>query len=292
MSRRLTLYLMAFGTVVLWGASFPLTKAALAWTGPTALAFLRWAISAALLTAWLAHRRKLPQVVPLLREQWRTVAWVSFTGITLYYFLENLAMRFTTATNAGVLSNLTPVLIVVIGALLLHEGMNGIEWGAALTAFVGAGLVSLGSGHLSIGGAGLLGDVLMVIAGFFGAVYSIGGKQLSERYPADVVIAVVATAGALFLLPLALFEGLRLNLPPEAWAMLLLLGLGSGALANLWWLSLLAKISASRAALALFLIPVVAAGLSVTLLHEPVTLTIVLGAALVLGGMLVAQRYA
>ncbi len=291
MSRRLVLYLLALGTVFFWGASFPLTKAALAWTGPTAIAFLRWALSAVLLAAWLAQQRKLPQAAALMRERWRTVTWVAFIGITLFYFLENLALRFTTATNAGVLSNLTSVFLVLIGTLLLHERLKGIEWAALAAAFVGAGLVSLGSGHFSLGGTGLLGDALMVIAGFFGAVYSVGGKQLSERYPADVLTAVISAVGALFLLPVALLEGLRLDLPLSAWGALLLLGLGAGALANLWWLHLLAKIPASRAALALCLIPVISAVLSVTLLHEPVTLTIALGAALVLGGMLVAQRY-
>jgi chromosome segregation protein len=50
---RFTLYAMALGSVVLWGASFPLTKVAMAEIGPTSLAFLRWTISAAVLFAWL-----------------------------------------------------------------------------------------------------------------------------------------------------------------------------------------------------------------------------------------------
>ena len=43
--RLLPLYLLALGTVILWGASFPLTKAALDYLGPTTIAFLRWTIS-------------------------------------------------------------------------------------------------------------------------------------------------------------------------------------------------------------------------------------------------------
>ncbi len=43
---RLVLYLLGLGTVTFWGASFPLTKAALDYTGPTAIAFLRWTMSA------------------------------------------------------------------------------------------------------------------------------------------------------------------------------------------------------------------------------------------------------
>ena len=132
----------------------------------------------------------------------------------------------------------------------------------------------------------------MVVASFFGAVYSVGGKRLTTRYPADVVITVVAAVGALFLLPLALIEsggagGFAVDvlaLPWQAWAGLLLLGLGSGALANLWWLQLLSHTDASRAALVLFLVPVVSTTLAVLWLGEPLTPTIVLGALVGAGG--------
>lgn len=293
---RFVLYAMALGTVTLWGASFPLTKAALDYTGPTAIAFLRWIISALFLVGWLAlSGRKEPAaglktMKELLAARWRTVVWVAMVGITLFYFLENLALRYTTATNAGVLSNLTSVFMVFIGALLLHERLSRIEWLALAAAFSGSALVSQGAGHLSLGGPGLKGDALMIAATLFGAIYSIGGKGLSERYPATVVTTAVSTAGSLFLLPLALAEGLRLDLPLAAWGAIALLGIGAGALANLWWLELLARTTASRAALVLFLVPVISATLSVTFLREPVTPLLVLGSVLVLAGMLVVQR--
>ena len=293
---RLVLYVMALGTVTLWGASFPLTKAALNYTGPTAIAFLRWMVSALFLVGWLALASRRPSapglktMKELLAARWRTVAWVALLGITVFYFLENLALRYTTATNAGVLSNLTSVFMVFIGALLLRERLTRVEWLALMAAFAGSVLVSQGSGHLALGGPGLIGDALMIAATVFGAVYSIGGKGLSERYPATVVTTAVAAAGALFLLPLALIEGLRLDLPLPAWGAIVLLGIGAGALANLWWLELLARTTASRAALALFLIPLVSASLSVAFLHEPMTPLLVLGSALVLAGVLAVQR--
>jgi drug/metabolite transporter (DMT)-like permease len=295
---RLKLYAIALGAVTLWGASFPITKAALDYTGPTAVAFLRWAISAAVLGLCLAMvgrrnpEQSLTEAGRMLRLRWRTVAWVAFVGISLFYFLQNLALRYTTATNAGVLANLTSVFMVLIGATLLRERLKPVEWAALVAAFVGSALVSQGAGHLQIGGPGLLGDAMMVVAAFTGAVYSIGGKGLSERHPPVVVMTVVAAAGALFLLPVALIEGLNLAMPLRGWALVALLGFGSGALGNLLWLSLLRELPASRAALTLFLIPLIAATLSVTLLGEPVTLLLVIGAGLVLGGVALAQRRA
>jgi drug/metabolite transporter (DMT)-like permease len=304
--QRITLYLIAFGSVALWGASFPLTKTALAEVGPTSLAFLRWTISAIVLFAWMvviAARQSsravgltpaaaLPHVglSALFRQHAFTLVWVALTGITLFYFLENVALRYTTATNASVLSNFTSLFIVLISALVLRERLLWVEWAAMGLAFSGAVLVSLGASRVSFGGQSLIGDALMVAASFFGAIYSIGGKRLSEQHDPLAVTTLIAMLGAAFLFPLALLEGLHLDLSVTGWGLILLLGIGSGALANLWWLMLLRRVRASRAAAALLVIPVVSAALSVTLLREPLTAPTIIGAALVLAGVVFVQR--
>ncbi|MGC8779725.1 MAG: DMT family transporter [Anaerolineae bacterium] len=293
----MSLYLMAFATVALWGASFPLTKAALEWVGPTAIAFLRWSISAAALFGWLAHRGRLGEAWALLRLQAGRVLWVALTGITLFYFLENSALRFTTATNAGVLSNLTSVFMVLIAAFWLRERPRAIEWGAMATAFAGAALVSQGAGHLTIASAGWLGDGMMIVATLFAAFYSIGGKKLVETHAAEIVLADVALAGAVMLLPLTVWEadgpaGLAalFHLPAGAWIALLLLGLGAGALANIWWLRILGATTAARAGMTLFLIPIISTLVSVLALGESLTLLVVIGGGLVLLGVALVER--
>ena len=297
MRHRFTLYLMALATITLWGASFPLTKAALEWAGPTSIAFLRWVISAVFLLGWLAKTRQLDAARSLMRRHAFTAAWVAMSGITLFYFLENLALQYTTATNAGVLANLTSVFMVLIGTLWLHERLNGVEWGAMVLAFIGAMLVSQGAGHLTLASAGLRGDVLMVVATLFAAIYSIGAKRLVASYEPVVVTAVVAILGALFLFPLTIWEvgGLAgvpslLTLPPVAWLALLLLGLGAGALANIWWMRILGSTTAVRAGMTLFLIPVISTTLSVVALGETLTLVALIGAALVLVGVALVER--
>ena len=122
----------------------------------------------------------------MLRRDIHAAVWVALTGITFYYFLENLALRYTTATNAGVLSNFIPVFLVLIGTLWLGERLGGV-WGlgrAGGSLQWAAAIVSQGAGHLTLAGAGLAGDLLMLAASFLGAVYSVGGKGLTAHYPA------------------------------------------------------------------------------------------------------------
>jgi drug/metabolite transporter (DMT)-like permease len=282
---------MGLGTVFLWGASFPLTKAALDYLGPTSIAFLRWLLSSAVLCLWLARRGRLPAAVAVVRQDGLRALWVALTGITLFYYLENTALAYTTAINAGVLANLTTVFMVLLGTLWLGERLTRLEWMAIGAAMLGAVLVSQGAGHLTLNETGLIGDLLMVLATLFAAIYSVGSKRLVERHRADAVLTVVAIAGTAMLFPLALNEGIQLDLPWQVWASLALLGVGSGALANLWWLQLLSFLEASRAAMMLLLIPIVSTATAVILLGEPLTPMVVLGATLVIAGVLVVETH-
>jgi len=289
-TQRLIRYAMIGVMVFLWGVSFVVTKIALDWLGPTALAFLRWTITSGVLLGWLVMSAKLPPLGALLRRDGWSLAGGAVLGITLYYATANLALRYTTATNAGVLSNLISVFLALLATVWLHERLAPVEWLALAAAFGGAVLVSQGAGHLRLGGSGLRGDLLLVLAAVFGAVYSLDGKRLLASYPVDVVTTGFALLGALFLLPAALWEGLSLNLPPAAWAAILFLGLGSGALANLLWMYLLATTNASRAGMTLFLIPVTSTALAVIVLHEPLTPVIVFGAGLVLTSVAIVEQ--
>jgi hypothetical protein len=104
---------MGLGTVFLWGVSFPLTKAALDYLGPTSIAFLRWTLSSAVLFIWLARRGRLPAASAVVRRDGLRALWLALAGITLFYYLENTALTYTTAINAGVLANLTTVFMVL-----------------------------------------------------------------------------------------------------------------------------------------------------------------------------------
>src|SRR5512138_167952 len=79
---RLVNYALGIAIAGLWGASFPMTKAALDYMGPMGIAFVRWAIAAAVLLGWVAVRGKLGLTVRLARTDGLRVVWLALTGIT------------------------------------------------------------------------------------------------------------------------------------------------------------------------------------------------------------------
>ena len=190
----------------------------------------------------------------------------------------------------GLLINFTTVFIAVLSVLWLGEKLPRSALAGIIVSFAGAVLVSLPNGGLRLERANLLGDGLTLLAALCAAIYTVHGKRVVARYSPTVVTALATGCGAAFLMPLAAWEGLALPRSWEVCTALLTLGLGSGALANLWWWRILKRVDAARAGTYLLLVPVVSTLLAVLALKETLPGLAPIGALLVLVGVYMTQR--
>ncbi len=285
-------YLAATGAAILWGASFLLTKIVLTQSGPMAAAALRWGVAAiALMALGVATGRGRETLRQALRRDIWTFLGLGLVGIGLFYTLQNLALVYTTSVDVGLIMNGFPVLTAVLGVRLLGEQFTPRSAGGLVLATIGVTLI----GMASLAGAGaaararLLGDLLAVLATFFGALYIVGGKRAVSTYDPLTVTALTGLFGALMLIPIAAWEGVPPRLSAGVWAALLALALGSGAGANwLWWFAA-ARLPVSRAGVFLYITPLVSTVLGVAVLSEPLTVATAAGAGFVIGGVMLVQ---
>ncbi|NOZ27157.1 MAG: DMT family transporter [Chloroflexi bacterium] len=287
---RFRVYALALLVCTLWGASFVLTKVALEELGPFAVAFGRWSLAVLVFALYLPLMGYTSEVRRALHERWRAFAWLGLVGICLFYVLQNFGLRFSTAVNVGLVINVTSIFIAILGVWWLGERLERHAVLGIVVSFVGVSLVSLQGGRLALGGRSWLGDGLTVLAALCAAVYSVYGKRVVAQYSPAVVTGLAALFGAVFLLPLAMWEGWTWPISVRAQGALWVLGFGSSALANLWWWKVLEQSDASRAGTYLFLIPIISTFLAVVFLGEPFTWMTALGAALVLGGVMLTQH--
>lgn len=94
------------GAVVFWGTSFAATKTALDSFAPMTVIWLRMCVAAIVIAPFLAR-------IP--RPRYRTGDWklLAVSGLFIpcfYYLLEGYAIRFTTSSQAGVVSAVVPLL--------------------------------------------------------------------------------------------------------------------------------------------------------------------------------------
>src|SRR5687767_3740001 len=96
--------------MLVWGASVPVSKAAVAEVPPLLLAWLRFAIAALLLwPAYRARRRAGAAAVAV-----RASLGLGLTGIALYYLGYNVGLQYTSATHAALIMSATPAMTLVL----------------------------------------------------------------------------------------------------------------------------------------------------------------------------------
>ncbi len=99
----------------------------------------------------------------------------------LYFALENYGVQYTSASLAGMLSSIGPVIATLLGAIFLREKPTWKQWVFMFVSIAGVLLVSTGGGNT---GSTLLGIVCLLAAYLLGGVYALLIRGCSDRFTA------------------------------------------------------------------------------------------------------------
>lgn len=277
-------YAQVAAAAVLWG-TIGLAARRLFAAGLTPLQAAAWRAAGAfvlLLVLSLALNPSALRVerrdIPLLAAY----AAVSVAGFMTIYFT---AIGLTTVATAAVLLYTAPAWVVLMARALFGEPMTPMKTAAVGLTFAGCVLVvgAVGPGAVRLTPAGLLAGLG---AGLTYALYSIFGKTALRRL--SPLTTVVYTLGFGALLLMTATRGLP-PLPPGSLAPLGYVIVGPTAMAYLLYIGGLRWVEAGRASVVATLEPVVAALAGALVLREPFGAAQWIGAALVIGGVVLVQ---
>jgi drug/metabolite transporter (DMT)-like permease len=283
-------FLMLIATFC-WAANIVAGKLVLHSMSAMALAQVR-VTCAAILFAIVFFMARGRAALRLTRREWGFVALTAFFGITLnqIFFIGGIGR--TSAAHSGLIVALGSVMVLVLSCALRLEPLTMIKTVGAVVSLAGVGVLTAGKGaHTS--GATWLGDMLVLAGSAAFAYYTILLKEVADRFDALTINTLVFGFGAVFMLPFSVREIVRVRwraLPTEAWwgiAFMVILGT---VVSYLIYAFALTELTASRVAAFGYLQPVIAAGLGIWLLSEYVTLRIIVGGALILLGVYLAER--
>lgn len=267
----------------IWGASFMFIEVALRDLKPSVVMEGRTAVSALVLVPLLILLRR-GRVLDDLRA-------VAVPGAILG--VANTALPFTliawgqTHVDSGVaaIANASSAIWVALLAIpfLPSERSSGLKLAGIALGLVGVGV--LAGADPSTGTWAILGTLAVVLASI---CYAASNIWIQPRFPTDRTVALITVsmaAGALALLPLALFQ-----LPSERPGWKALGSVGALAVAGtavglLLYYRMLELYGSARAILVTYLAPVAALAFGVTLLDEPLTAAKLVGLTLILGGV-------
>ena len=279
-------------TALLWSSNFVIGRAVRDDVSPTALNFLRWAIALVILVPITLGDLRTHRMV--LASNWKLIAALGFTGIAAFQTLCYVALTKTTAMNTVLLLSLAPLAIVALSWLALGERVNRSQALGLATSLGGAAVLILHGNLATLADLDLnAGDLWMLVAVVLWAVYSV----LLRRRPAEVPPLALHTtsvaAGTLWMLPVfgwQAADGAGLPTSLTAWIAIGFIAVFSSALAHALWVRGVASIGPSRAGVFIHLLPLFGALLAITFLGERFATYHAIGAALVLGGVVLTSR--
>jgi drug/metabolite transporter (DMT)-like permease len=282
-------HLVLLSVVVLWAGAFAAIKQLLdAGLSSPQIAGVRFLMAAPGFAYLLYRAGGLPAIS---RGDLARVAVAGLCWVAVYHLALNQGELHTTAGTSAVIVGTAPGMTLGLAVLLGLERFSGWRLAGLAIAFGGVVVaVTLGSGQgLSVGN--LAGPLLVLVAAASFAVYNVIVKPLMARAGTIAISSAASLIGMLPLLPLlGTSGGAGLgSISAGSWLLLAYLGLACTLFAYVAWTMALGHVDASRAVAYLYGVPPLAVLIGAATLSEHVTIWLVLGAGLVVGGVAVAQ---
>jgi drug/metabolite transporter (DMT)-like permease len=287
-SRPLAIVLLLIA-ILIWGGAYVVTKGGLSELPPMMFALLRYGVASIVLVPLALGRgglAKLPPPVP-----WKTLIMMAISGVSLYYFLFNGALFYTTASQVALIQSSFPAIVAIMAVLWLRERLSRRRILGIVLAIAGVVLIVARSEADASARDPVLGNLLAFASVLAWSVYTMLAKRLAKA-DAIAVTAVVAVLGTIMLVPAALIEKGDISLASistDGWLRIIYLGALASAAAYLLYNRALRDIDASLAGTFVNLSTVLGVIAGVIFLDESITPLAILGGAMVLGGVWVSS---
>lgn len=272
-----------------WGSSYLFIKIGVdAGLQPFTLVMLRLLIGSALLgTVVLIARERLPRE----RRFYAHISVVGFFGIALPFVLITFAETSVDSALAAVLTAPVPLFVIPFAALLLpEEGLTVNKVIGVVIGLIGVAVL-VGFDPAQLGTNDFFAEIILIAAAISYAIGGVYARRFVQGYrPMIPALFEVFTAFVMVAVLAFIFERpLSASLNSDAIIAVVWLGLIGSGLAFLAFFRLLGRWGAARTSLVAYLLPVWGIILGAIVLHEQIPPQLLLGTALVIGGIAIVN---
>jgi drug/metabolite transporter (DMT)-like permease len=267
---------------LMWGTSFLFIEIALEAVSPTVVAWARVLFGAVALGCLRAARQ------PVTRADWPMIAVLGLVWLGVPFVLFPLAQRSIDSSLAGMINGATPLFTVLIAVVWTRRLPASYQRVGLLVGF--AGVVAVNWPAVQGADATTVGVALAVLAAvFYGVAFNIAPPLQARSGTLPVIwraqlVALVALSGP------AAVDRSGWGWSWSAWSALVALGVLSTGVAFAAFVTLIARVGATRGSVAVYFIPIVAIVVGVVFAAETVEVVSLVGTGLVLVGAWLTSR--
>lgn len=294
MSNRLSsivVYLSVTTAVMLWGFSFIWTNSLLRQNFPVySLVFFRMTFAAIILTVLTVSTKRLEKIKK------PDILWfllLVFLEPFIYFLGETMGLKILNSpTLSSIIVSTIPLFALIAGIIFFKERVSKLNIFGILLTLPGILMVVFEKGGVSVDH--YMGIVYLMIAVFAAVGYSVVVRKLADKYSTFTIVTYQHFLGALYFLPLFLFNDFKdfsvTDLHAGILKPLLFLSVLCSCLAFVLFINSIKALGVARANIFTTLVPAISAFGAYIIGQEDMSFRKIIGIGVVIAGVIMAQK--
>ncbi len=291
MSKRTLAILAAIGATIIYGINHTLAKGVMPihvkpfgfiFIRVTGAAILFWGIS------FFGPKEKIE------RRDWLRILVCSILGMVINMLAFFKGLDLSTPINSAVLVTITPIIVVVLSALLIKEKITLLKGSGVFLGFIGALALVLFGGEIRQDAPNIpLGNALFILNAISYGAYLIVAKSLIERYHPITVMKWLFTIAVIINLPITYSEFSEIQwsqMPLNVYGVIAFVVIGTTFLTYLFNIYALTQLKASTLGAFVYIQPLIGILFALITGKDYLTLIKTLAIGLVLVGVYLATK--
>jgi drug/metabolite transporter (DMT)-like permease len=285
---QLIVYGKAMLAMLFWAVTFVWIKVAYAADyRPYEITFLRLLLAVVLLFTVILLSKKKERME---RKDVLHVMLVAFCEPFAYFVGEANGMQYVSPTLGSLIISLIPIVTAVGAWFLLRERISPLLVLGLVISTGGVVLMSLGESDMQ---ATLKGILFLLLAVFAGMFYGITVRRLTLKYSALTIVSMQSLFGLLYFTPLVIYYDLGhfITMQQDAMGLLTIAAMSVFASVGAFMLytGVIRDLGVIKSNIFTNLIPVFTSILAFFILDTSITLRVLAGLSLTIGGLLLSQ---
>lgn len=277
---------------LLWSVNMVIASGIKGHIPPIGLAFWRWTIACIVLAPFAV--KSTIESFTIIKRHIRYLMLTAVLGVTIFNTLIYFAGKTTNAFNLSLIAISIPLFIVALSRILFKEKVSTIKIVGIVIIITGVlVLITKGSLQTFLDINFTIGDLLMLLACFFFAYYTILVRQKPDELTAKVFLFSVFVIGTIFLLPFYIWEHLfykKVFFDTKMALATSYLGIFASLVSYYLWNEAIQLIGTSKTALIYYLIPVFSGILAYIFLGQAIVSTQIISMGIIIIGLLITNR--
>ncbi len=286
MSSTIKAHLALFTVALIYGGNYSIAKVVLDGEYLQPLPFIVLRAGCGMLLFWIFHTLFVHE--RLARKDLLRVIICGAFGVAINQTFFFSGLKYTTPINASLIMTMTPILVLIISALLLGERINLRKIVGIILGAIGAILLISYGKVIEFLPKQWLGNILVFTNAMSYGLYLVLVKSLMSRYHPITIVKWVFTFGFLMVLPLGgtgLINAEWATFSPLVWLSIAYVLIGTTFLAYLLNAVALTQVNASVVSIYIYLQPVMAGAIALAWGKESLDWVKVVSALLIFTGV-------